>query len=68
MSETSKTGAEANDRRVRRGPERHPEKRNRADSPIQKKPDWIRVKAPTSPVYAETKKLVRELKLNTVCE
>ncbi len=68
MSETSKTGAEPTDRSVRRGPERHPEKRNRADSPIQKKPDWIRVKAPTSPVYAETKKLVRELKLNTVCE
>lgn len=32
------------------------------------KPDWIRVKAPTSPVYHETRKLMRSLKLNTVCE
>ena len=34
----------------------------------QRKPDWIRVKAPTSPGYAETRKLMRELNLNTVCE
>lgn len=34
----------------------------------QRKPDWIRVKAPTSKGFAETKKLVRELNLNTVCE
>lgn len=33
-----------------------------------KKPDWIRVKAPTSKVYMETRDLARELKLNTVCE
>ncbi len=32
------------------------------------KPPWIRVRAPTSPGYAETKKLVRRLNLNTVCE
>jgi lipoic acid synthetase len=31
------------------GAERHPEKQNRPDSPIQRKPDWIRVRAPTSP-------------------
>jgi lipoic acid synthetase len=47
---------------------RHPEKRNNPDSPIQRKPDWIRVKAPTSPVYHETRKLMRELNLVTVCE
>jgi lipoic acid synthetase len=47
---------------------RHPEKRNNPDSPIQRKPDWIRVKAPTSPVYNETRKLMRELNLVTVCE
>jgi lipoic acid synthetase len=47
---------------------RHPEKRNRPDNPIPRKPDWIRVKAPTSPVYAETKALVREKRLHTVCE
>jgi len=33
-----------------------------------RKPSWIRVKAPTSPAYAETHKLMRRLKLNTVCE
>ncbi len=47
---------------------RHPEKVNRPESPIQRKPDWIRVKAPTSAGYAETKKIVREHGLATVCE
>ena len=32
------------------------------------KPEWLRVKAPTSRAYAETRKLMRDLKLNTVCE
>ena len=36
-------------------------------SPL-KKPDWIRVKAPTSKTYLETKDIARSLKLNTVCE
>ena len=39
-----------------------------APRPRQKKPDWIRVKAPTSEGFAETRRLMRELKLNTVCE
>jgi lipoic acid synthetase len=47
---------------------RHPEKLDRPDSPIPRKPDWIRVKAPMSKEYAETRALMRELKLNTVCE
>ena len=34
----------------------------------QRKPDWIRVKAPTSKGFAETRKLMRDLNLNTVCE
>ncbi len=34
----------------------------------QRKPDWLRVKAPTSPEYNETRKLMRRLNLNTVCE
>ena len=34
----------------------------------QPKPPWLRVKAPTSPEYAETRRLMRELKLHTVCE
>ncbi|MEO7814433.1 MAG: lipoyl synthase [Sphingomicrobium sp.] len=36
--------------------------------PRQRKPDWIRVKAPVSQGYADTRKLMRDLKLNTVCE
>jgi len=47
---------------------RHPEKRNRPDSPIKRKPAWIRVKAPTSKTYFETRKVVRDNGLVTVCE
>jgi lipoic acid synthetase len=47
---------------------RHPEKVNRPDNPPLRKPPWIRVKAPTSPEYAETKALMRRLGLHTVCE
>jgi len=47
---------------------RHPEKAARPDQPSPRKPPWIRVKAPTSPEYQATRRLMRELKLNTVCE
>ncbi len=47
---------------------RHPEKAHRPDQPVARKPAWIRVKAPGSPLYAETRRIVRELKLVTVCE
>lgn len=47
---------------------RHPEKAHRPDTPILRKPEWIRVKAPGSPVYTETQKIVRDNKLVTVCE
>lgn len=47
---------------------RHPEKAHRPDSPVLRKPDWIRVKAPGSPVYRETGAIVREHGLVTVCE
>ncbi len=47
---------------------RHPEKQHRPDNPIQRKPAWIRVKAPNHPVYHETRALMREAKLVTVCE
>ena len=47
---------------------RHPEKAHKPDTPLQRKPDWIRVKAPTSREYHETRALMRELELNTVCE
>ncbi|MFZ8864936.1 MAG: lipoyl synthase [Rickettsiales bacterium] len=41
---------------------------NLAKPAYLKKPDWLRVKAPTSKTYRETKDLMRNLKLNTVCE
>ena len=47
---------------------RHPEKAHRPDNPIQRKPDWIRVKAPNHPVYHETRALMRDNRLVTVCE
>lgn len=47
---------------------RHPEKANKADTPLLRKPAWIRVKAPGSAVYAETQKIVRDNGLVTVCE
>jgi lipoic acid synthetase len=49
-------------------PPRHPEKVNRPDNPIQRKPAWIRVKAPTHPIYHETRALMRDNRLVTVCE
>jgi len=47
---------------------RHPEKAHRPDNPIQRKPAWIRVKAPVSRAYHETRQLMRDLDLRTVCE
>jgi lipoic acid synthetase len=47
---------------------RHPEKMHRPETPLLRKPDWIRVKAPGSAIFAETQKLVRDQKLVTVCE
>ena len=47
---------------------RHPEKAHRPDQPILRKPDWIRVKAPGSPKWAETHRIVKENGLVTVCE
>ena len=47
---------------------RHPEKAHRPDQPIQRKPDWIRVKAPVRREYATTSALMREHRPHTVCE
>jgi lipoic acid synthetase len=47
---------------------RHPEKAHRPDTPVLKKPDWIRVKAPVSKGYADTQAIVRANGLHTVCE
>jgi lipoic acid synthetase len=51
-----------------RSPLRHPEKAGRPDTPIRRKPDWLRVKAPVSAEYQATRRLLRGLALNTVCE
>ncbi|WP_343034345.1 MULTISPECIES: lipoyl synthase [Chelativorans] len=47
---------------------RHPEKAHRPDQEVLRKPDWIRVKAPTSRGYLETREIVKTNKLVTVCE
>jgi lipoyl synthase len=47
---------------------RHPEKAHKPDSPVLRKPDWIRVKAPVSPGYFATQKIMRDNGLHTVCE
>ncbi|MFM9974854.1 MAG: lipoyl synthase [Beijerinckiaceae bacterium] len=47
---------------------RHPEKAHRPDSVVLRKPDWIRVKAPGSPKWAETNRVVKENGLVTVCQ
>jgi lipoic acid synthetase len=47
---------------------RHPEKAHRPDTPMLRKPDWIRVKAPVSKGYRDTQVIVRANGLHTVCE
>lgn len=47
---------------------RHPEKANKPENEPLRKPAWIRVKAPTSEGYHETRKLMRARSLVTVCE
>ncbi|HYE43410.1 MAG TPA: lipoyl synthase, partial [Caulobacteraceae bacterium] len=47
---------------------RHPEKQARPDSPVLRKPDWLRVRAPGSGQYNETRAIVKEKGLHTVCE
>ncbi len=48
--------------------QRHPEKAHRPDQPILKKPKWIRVKAPGSKGYFDTKKVIQDHGLSTVCQ
>jgi lipoic acid synthetase len=47
---------------------RHPEKAHRPDTPMPRKPDWIRVKAPVSKGYLDTQAIMRANGLHTVCE
>ena len=50
------------------GQPRHPEKVHRPDVPASKKPAWIRVRAPVSKGYVETRAVIRANGLHTVCE
>ena len=50
------------------GRPRHPEKAHRPNQPGERKPDWIRVKAPLSLGYAATREILRANGLHTVCE
>ena len=47
---------------------RHPEKAHRPDQEVLRKPDWIRVRAPVSKGYSETRDIVKSHKLVTACE
>ncbi len=66
MSEPTSQAPRADGKR--RSALRHPEKAHRPASPIKRKPDWIRVKAPTSQGYRDTRDIIREHGLVTVCE
>lgn len=48
--------------------ERHPEKAHRPDQAQPKKPEWIRVRAPNSQGYEDTRAIIRENRLVTVCQ
>ena len=51
-----------------RGEARHPEKAKNPPRPQPKRPDWLRVKAPQSEGYTQTRDIIREHNLVTVCE
>ncbi|RZO89261.1 MAG: lipoyl synthase [alpha proteobacterium HIMB114] len=47
---------------------RHPEKIHKPSNPIQRKPNWIRTRLTNSSIYSDTKKIVKNNNLHTVCE
>jgi len=47
---------------------RHPEKINKPSNPFKKKPQWIRTKILDTKNYFQTKKIINEKKLHTVCQ
>jgi len=61
-------GAGMSTRDIKDRAQRHPEKAHRADAPVLRKPEWIRVKAPSSEGYRKTREIMRENRLTTVCE
>ena len=47
---------------------RHPEKINKPDNISPKKPFWLKVKAPQGKIFDQTKDLLDDLNITTVCE
>jgi lipoyl synthase len=47
---------------------RHPEKQANPDTPLLRKPEWLRVRAPGSAGYNATRDIVKAHRLTTVCE
>ena len=47
---------------------RHPEKIHKPSNPIQRKPNWIRTRLTIASIYSDTKKIVKNNNLHTVCE
>ena len=47
---------------------RHPEKINKPDNISPKKPFWLKVKAPQGKIFEQTKDLLDDLNITTVCE
>ena len=47
---------------------RHPEKIHKPDNVSPPKPNWLRVRAPLGKIFDETKGLLDDLKITTVCE
>ena len=47
---------------------RHPEKRERPETPLLRKPPWLRVRAPGSAGYNQTLAIVKQHGLTTVCQ
>ena len=47
---------------------RHPEKINKPDKISPKKPFWLKVKAPQGKIFDQTKDLLDDLNITTVCE
>ncbi len=47
---------------------RHPEKINKPDNISPKKPFWLKVKAPQGKIFDQTKVLLDDLNITTVCE
>jgi len=51
-----------------KGAARHPEKARNEDRPQPRRPEWLRVKAPVTKGYLETRNIIRDNHLVTVCE